>query len=110
MLKSGAYSLALADNLIAQLQSHVLSNVKERDLADGIPYINEALIAANFTDVTERNAEQRSVLAFSDASITKLKNCDPLVTGLPICNFNLQAAFKARIDRVTGRFINFFGV
>ena len=44
MRKNGSYSRTLGHRLITQLQSQTSSNVKERDLADGIPFINEAWI------------------------------------------------------------------
>lgn len=107
MRKKGSYSRALANRLIAQLKRQTSSNVKERDLADGIPFINEAWIEANFTDIAERTAEQRSVLAFSDALISELKNADTVVIGLPIYNFNVPAAFKAWIDQVARANVTF---
>ena len=100
MRKNGSYSRTLGHRLVAQLKSQMLSNVKERDLADGMPFVNEAWIEANFTNVAERTAEQRAVLSFSDALISELKNADTMVIGLPIYNFNVPAAFKAWIDQV----------
>jgi FMN-dependent NADH-azoreductase len=72
MRKKGSYSRALGQRLVSQIKTKTPSIVKERDLADGIPFINEAWINANFTDVAERTAEQRSVLSFSDALISEL--------------------------------------
>ncbi|MEH6629167.1 MAG: NAD(P)H-dependent oxidoreductase [Motiliproteus sp.] len=105
--KNGSYSRALNDRLIAQLKSQAPSTVKVRDLADGIPTINEAWIEANSTDIAERTAEQRSVLSFSDALISELKSADTLVVGLPIYNFNVPAAFKAWIDQVARAKVTF---
>ena len=107
MRKNGSYSRTLSDRLIAQLQAQASSTVKERDLADGIPFINEAWIEANFTDIAERTAEQRSILSFSDALISELKTADTLVVGLPIYNFNVPAAFKAWIDQVARAKVTF---
>ena len=107
MRKKGSYSRTLGHRLIAQLKSQTSSIVKERDLADGIPFINEAWIEANFTDVAERTAEQRSVLSFSDALISELKNAGTVVIGLPIYNFNVPAAFKAWIDQVARANVTF---
>ncbi|MEH6519474.1 MAG: NAD(P)H-dependent oxidoreductase [Halioglobus sp.] len=107
MRKKGSYSRTLGNRLIAQLKSQTSSIVKERDLADGIPFINEAWIEANFTDVAERTAEQRSVLSFSDALISELKNAGTVVIGLPIYNFNVPAAFKAWIDQVARANVTF---
>ena len=107
MRKNGSYSRTLSHKLITQLKGQIPSNVKERDLADGIPFINEAWIEANFTDIAERTSEQRSVLSFSDALINELKNADTLVIGLPIYNFNVPAAFKAWIDQVARTKVTF---
>jgi len=107
MRKNGSYSRALGDRLIAQLRSQSLSTVKVRDLADGIPNIDETWIGANFTDIAERTAEQRSVLSCSDALISELKSADTLVIGLPIYNFNVPAAFKAWIDQIARAKITF---
>jgi len=107
MRKSGSYSRTLSDRLIAQLQRQTPSNVKQRDLADGIPFINEAWIESNFTDVSERTAEQRAVLSCSDALISEIKTADTLVIGLPIYNFNVPAAFKAWIDQIARAKVTF---
>ena len=107
MRKNGSYSRTLSTKLITQLKGQASSNVKERDLADGIPIINEAWIEANFTDVAERTAEQRSVLSFSDALISELTDTDTLVIGLPIYNFSVPAAFKAWIDQVARAKVTF---
>jgi len=100
MRKNGSYSRPLSERLITQLKRQTPSEVKVRDLADGIPFINEAWIEANFTDVTTRTAEQRSILSCSDALVSEIKSADTLVIGLPIYNFNVPAAFKAWIDQV----------
>ncbi len=107
MRKNGSYSRTLSHKLITQLKGQTPSNVKERDLADGIPFINEAWIEANFTDIAERTSEQRSVLSFSDALINELKNSDTVVIGLPIYNFSFPAAFKAWIDQVARAKVTF---
>lgn len=107
MRKNGSYSRALSERLIAQLKNKTPQNVKVRDLADGIPFVDEAWIEANLTDIAERTAEQRSVLACSDALISELKSADTLVIGLPIYNFNVPAAFKAWIDQVARAKVTF---
>ena len=107
MRKNGSYSRVLSERLIAQLKKQQPPTVKVRDLADGIPFVNEAWIEANFTDITERNAEQRSIPSCSDALISELQNADILVIGLPIYNFNVPAAFKAWIDQVASAKVTF---
>ena len=107
MRKNGSYSRALSERLIARLKRETHPTVKVRDLADGIPFVNEAWIKANATDITERTAEQRSILSCSDALISELKSADTLVIGIPIYNFNVPAAFKAWIDQVARAKVTF---
>jgi FMN-dependent NADH-azoreductase len=107
MRKTGSYSRELTDNMIKQLTLLQNTNVKARDLADGVPLINEAWIGANFTDVAERTTEQRAVLACSDALIVEVQEADVLVIGLPIYNFSVPAAFKAWIDQIARAKVTF---
>ena len=107
MRKSGSYSRVLTDKLIKKLELQGPLTIKNRDLADGISLINEAWITSNFTDVSERTAEQRAVLSCSDALISELKDADTLVIALPIYNFNVPAAFKAWIDQIARSKVTF---
>lgn len=107
MRKTGSYSRGLTDTMIKQLTLLQNTNVKTRDLADGVPLINEAWIGSNFTDVAERTPEQRAVLACSDALIAEVQEADTLVIGLPIYNFSIPAAFKAWIDQIARAKVTF---
>ena len=109
MRKTGSYSRDLSDKLIKQLtgeqqaseeHSEKNSKITIRDLADGIPLIDENWIKANFTAVDERATEQNKCLATSDILVDELNNADLIVIGLPIYNFGVPAAFKAWIDQV----------
>jgi FMN-dependent NADH-azoreductase len=100
MRKNGSYSRKLADSLIKQLSGKEDSKVILRDLADGIPFIDENWINANFTDLDERTVEQTASLKSSDLLVDELKQADQIVIALPIYNFNVPAAFKAWIDQV----------
>ncbi len=72
----------------------------QRDLADGIPLVDERWISANFTPEEERTAEQRETLAASDALVAELKAADIIVIGSPIYNFGVPAAVKAWVDMI----------
>lgn len=103
--KTGSFSRDLSDKLIKQLTSKLQMSVKNskvtiRDLADGIPFIDENWMKANFTEVDERTLEQKEHLAMSTILIEELNNADLIVIGLPIYNFGVPAAFKAWIDQV----------
>lgn len=100
MRKTGSYSRILTDKLIEQLTSGKNNEVTIRDLADGIPLIDENWIKANFTDVDERTCEQKVCLVASDILVDELYKAEHIVIGLPIYNFGVPAAFKAWIDQV----------
>lgn len=105
MRKAGSYSRNLLDELIKQLNEDKNTNIKDskiviRDLANGIPLINEQWINANFTAVEERTEDQRKSLTLSDTLVDELNNAQLIVIGLPIYNFGVPAAFKAWIDQV----------
>jgi len=105
MRKVGSYSRDLSDKLITQLigeqdANDTKSKVTTRDLADGIPFIDENWIKANFTALDERTPEQIKHLATSDILVEEIISADLLVIGLPIYNFGIPAAFKAWIDQV----------
>lgn len=91
----------LADLLIAQLRRQGRNvEVTTRDVAQGIPFINEAWIDANFTDPAQRSAQQREALAYSDALVQEVLQADVLVIGAPIYNFGIPATLKAWIDMI----------
>jgi len=103
--KTDSYSRRLSDKLIQLLISEKSVNVKNnkiviRDLADGIPLIDENWSKANFTLANERSPEENKCLAMSDLLVAELNNADAIVIGLPIYNFNIPATFKAWIDLV----------
>jgi len=91
----------LADLLIAQLHSQGREvQITTRDVAQGIPFVNEEWINANFTDPAQRSDQQRAALAYSDALVQEIMNADMLVIGAPIYNFGIPAALKAWIDMI----------
>lgn len=98
---NGSASRELTRDLIASLDDRH-GNVRRvrRDLADGIPLVDEAWIEANFTPEETRTAMQREALAFSDELVAELQDTDVVVIGLPIYNFSIPAALKAWIDMI----------
>lgn len=101
MRYEGSVSRDLADNLVAALDArHGGVSVTNRDLAGGIPLIDETWIGANFTDPAERSNDQKEVLALSDTLVGELKDADALVIAVPIYNFGIPAALKAWIDLI----------
>ena len=110
MRKTGSYSRDLATKLVKQLigaqqnnegySSENKGQVTIRDLADGVPLIDENWIKANFTAVDERTPEQNKYLERSDVLVDELKSADSIVMAIPIYNFGVPAAFKAWIDQI----------
>jgi len=101
MRHTGSVTRALTDKLVARLRAAAPgSQVIRRDLAAGVPPVDEAWIGANFTDPAERDDAQRAALAKSDELVAEIKAADTLVIGLPIYNFGVPAAFKAWIDMI----------
>jgi FMN-dependent NADH-azoreductase len=104
----GSVSRMLSADLIGALEErHGTVDLTRRDLNKGLPFVDDAWINANFTAPEERSAEQRAVLAESDALVAELKAADVLVIGAPIYNFSIPAALKAWIDMVARARVTF---
>lgn len=99
---AGSVSRGLAENLIAALEDrHGEITVTRRNVAAGLPYVDEAWVRANFTPEEERSAADRETLAQSDELVAELEAADVLVIGTPIYNFSIPASLKAWIDMVS---------
>jgi len=71
-----------------------------RDVADGLPLIDAAWTAANFTPREDRTPEQAAALALSDSLIAELRAADVVVIGAPTYNFSIPAGLKSWIDLI----------
>lgn len=99
--RQGSTTRELADRLVEQIASEAGAiELTVRDVAQGLPFIDEEWIGANFTDAAERSERQRQVLALSDSLVAELKQADVLVIGAPMYNFGIPAALKAWVDMV----------
>jgi len=76
------------------------NRITDRDLAHGLPFIDENWIGANFTAPEDRTSEHQEVLSLSNHLVEELKAADTIVIGAPIYNFNIPAALKAWIDLI----------
>ena len=89
----------VSDLLVEHLKgSSTLQDVIKRDVAEGLPFINETWINSNFTAPQERTEEQKMALSFSDELVAELKKSDHIVIASPIYNFSIPAVLKAWID------------
>lgn len=99
--RSASSSRALSGDLVGALrQRHDDVIVRQRDLADGLPFVDADWIEANFTPDEERTAEHRAALALSDELVAELRQADVIVIGTPMYNFNIPATLKAWIDMI----------
>jgi FMN-dependent NADH-azoreductase len=97
----GSVSRDLSDSLIFAIEDRYgAADIVHRDLAAGIPFVDEAWIEANFTPEELRTEKQRETLDVSDALVAELRNADVLVIGVPMYNFSITAALKAWIDMI----------
>jgi FMN-dependent NADH-azoreductase len=76
------------------------AEVIDRDLAKGLPFIDEQWVNANFTPEESRTAAQLDQLSFSDHLVSELQQAEHIVIGVPIYNFSIPAALKAWVDLI----------
>ncbi len=106
--RGDSVSRQLSADVISALEDRYGSaSVVRRDLNDGVGFVDESWIAANFTDAEERTQTQRERLAESDKLVAELKAADVVVIGAPIYNFGVPATLKAWIDQVARARVTF---
>lgn len=103
----GSLTRDISGQLTHQLQQQTGLAVVERELADGIDFIDEQWVGANFTDPAERSDQQKAALAVSDRLIDELKQATHIVVAAPIYNFSVPAVLKAWIDQVARARVTF---
>lgn len=74
--------------------------VTTRDLAAGLPLIDEAWANAKYTPADQRTDAQNKALVQSDDLIAEVNAADVLVIGLPVYNFTIPAGLKTWIDLI----------
>ena len=98
---NGSITRQVSEELSRQLQKNNTSlDTVNRDLATGLPFVNEQWINANFTVPGQRNDHQKDVLSLSDSLVLELQNAEVLVIASPIYNFGIPAVLKAWVDLV----------
>ena len=97
----GSITRQVSEKLIQELKSESPElNLNSRDLATGLPFIDEQWINANFTDPAEREAAQKEKLAFSDSLVEELQTAEKIVIASPVYNFSIPAVLKAWVDLI----------
>jgi FMN-dependent NADH-azoreductase len=106
--QDGSVSRRLADGLLETLAGRVDGmRVARRDLAGGLPFLDETWVNANFTDPSQRSEAQAETLALSDALVAEVQAADVLVIATPIYNFSVPSTLKAWIDQIARARVTF---
>lgn len=96
----GSVTRDISAQLVSQLQQQTGYDTSTLELAEGLPFIDEQWITANFTDPEQRTDRQQAKLALSDSLVTDLQQASHIVIAAPIYNFSVPAVLKAWIDMV----------
>lgn len=97
----GSATRGLLTDLVGTLERRFGElKVVVRDLASGIPHVDQEWIDANFTAADDRTDLQAEKLRFSDSLVAELHASDVIAIGMPIYNFGIPAALKAWIDLI----------
>jgi len=91
----------LSASVVKFIQSKNLQiSTSNRDLATGLPFVDEQWIGANFTPAEQRDDAQKAILGLSDTLVEELQQAEYIVIGAPIYNFSIPAVLKAWIDMI----------
>ena len=101
MRQHGSVSRDLAGLTVARLRAELTDPVIVwRDLKSGVGHVNSAWRDASLGTAALRSAEERALLAQSDALTSEVERADIMVFAVPIYNFSIPAALKAWVDMV----------
>ena len=101
MRQQSSVSRDLANATIGKLRAGITdTEIVWRDLKSGVGHVNNAWRNASFSSIAARSAEERALLAQSDALTSEVDRADIIVFAVPIYNFSIPAALKAWVDMV----------
>ena len=95
--KTSSVSRKLSNQIIQKI-SKDQSSIVYRDVSQGLPFVDELMIGAYYTQKAERSEKQHQAIVVSDAIVEELRAADTIVIGMPIYNFSMPAGFKAWTD------------
>jgi len=98
--KTGSVTRSLSDETIDHLAEISAVKLVSRDVASGLPFVDEDWVAANFTPVAERTDAHKAKLGLSDSLVAELESADTIVISSPIYNFGIPATLKAWVDMI----------
>jgi FMN-dependent NADH-azoreductase len=102
---SGRSATSVSRQLVAELTDKLTAlwpeaHVVHRDVAAGLPFVDDLMIGAYFTPDAVRTPAQQESLKVSNTLVAEVKAADILVLGMPIYNFGLPASMKAYVDLI----------
>ncbi len=112
-----SHSRALSAEFVGKwMAAHPGAEVVYRDLAHSpVPFVDEAWIAAAYSDPRSHTPELRAAIRLSDELVDEFLASDVIVLGTPMFNFGVPAVVKAYIDQIvrvgrTFEFANYAGL
>ena len=97
--RSTSHQLAdYCQSLLQQQQPGL--NITRRDVALGLPLIDQDWIAASMTPEDQRLDSQHELLRLSDQLVQELQDADHILLSTPMYNFSVPASLKAWIDLI----------
>ncbi len=94
-------SRKLVIELVSELRTkHPNLQFNYRDVAAGLPCVNDLMIAGFYTPAAMRSSEQAESLLLSDLLVQELQAADIVIIGAPIYNFGIPASLKAWVDLI----------
>lgn len=102
-----AQSRHLSQEMVDSLQNSHEGSVVYRDISQGLPFMNDALIASMYMAAEKRSPAQEQILSLSNTLVQEFLKADIVVLGIPIYNFTMPAAFKAYADLIARKGLTF---
>lgn len=97
-----SHSRALTDDFVATWRAaNPGGDVTVRDIGrEGVPFVDEAWIAAAYSDPSTHTPDLRAAIRLSDELVDEFLAADTIVCGVPMYNFGVPAVFKAYVDQI----------
>ena len=97
----GSVTRKISEQVIKQMiHEQPELTISQRELADGLPFLNEKWIESTFTPPEVRDETHTDALAYSDELVNEVMEADHIVMAVPIYNFSVPAVLKAWIDLI----------
>jgi FMN-dependent NADH-azoreductase len=90
-------SRQLSEEIVQKISTDQ-TKITTRDVSQGLPFVDEQMIGAYYTQRKERSKAQHHAIAMSDTIVEELMAADTLVIGMPVYNFSMPAGFKTWSD------------